>query len=129
MKVTVSGDDLGDVIRKTEKALDTALARTLTLQQGKLFKANPKDTGRMAGSWAIGKNNPPDYIGDEGGEPPSYDGPITFDGTWYLSNNVPYASKIALDYTGTKAQKDWFTAIANQTGKVFSDQFKKSQPG
>jgi len=44
------------------------------------------------------------FLGEEGGEPPTYDAPITFDGTWYLSNSVAYASKIALNYDGAKAQ-------------------------
>jgi len=136
MKITVSGDDLGDAMNQFKKALDDSLARTLVLQQGKLVRDNPKDTGRMASSWQIGKNREPRADRGEGwGQPGEkrteiieFTEPITFEGNWYLSNNVPYAARNALDYRGGQAQKDWFTAIANQTGKVFTDQFKRLKP-
>lgn len=138
MKITVSGDDLGDAMDKTKKALDYALTRTLVKQQGELIKDNPKDTGRMASSWQIGKNSPPKADRGEGwvkpGDPKprveqlEYTEPITFDGVFYLSNNVPYAARNALDYRGGQAQRDWFTAIAGQTGKVFTDQFNRLKP-
>ena len=138
MKITVSGDDLGDAMDKTKKALDDALARTLVDQQGKLIKDNPKDTGRMASSWQIGKNSPPEADRGEGWAQPGakrveqleYTEPITFDGTFYLSNNVPYAARNALDYRGKASgvQRDWFTSIAGQTGKVFTDQFNRLKP-
>ena len=136
MKITVSGDDLGDAMNQFKKALDDSLARTLVLQQGKLVRDNPKDTGRMASSWMIGANNAPDADRGDGWAQPGekrveiekYQAPITFNGNWYLSNNVPYAARNALDYRGGQAQRDWFTAIANQTGKVFTDQFKRLKP-
>jgi hypothetical protein len=63
-------------------------------------------------------------------EKEEYSGKITFDGTWYISNNVPYATEIAYNYSpaAPKAQKDWFTSIANQTGNVFTTQFNKVKP-
>ena len=138
MKITVSGDDLGDSMNQFKKALDDSLARTLALQQGKLVRDNPKDTGRMASSWMIGKNNPPEADRGEGWAQPGekrveieeYEAPITFDGTFYLSNNVPYAADNAFDYRGKASgvQRDWFTSIANQTGNVFAKQFNRLKP-
>jgi len=138
MKITVSGDDLGDAMNQFKKALDDSLARTLNLQQGKLVRDNPKDTGRMASSWMIGANSAPDadrgenwaQPGDRRVEIQKYEAPITFKGNWYLSNGTPYAARNAFDYRGKSSgvQRDWFTAIANQTGKVFTDQFKRLKP-
>ena len=131
--VTISGTDFGDITPEIQKALDKALARTLSLQQGALSKSNPKDTSRMAASWTIGKNNPDLSVAPENPsspEPKPYSGKITFEGDWYISNNLPYSTIIALNYSAAvmKAQKDWFTSIANQTGTVFSKQFEKVKP-
>lgn len=132
-KVVIRGTDFGDIVPEIQEALDTALAGTLNLQQGALSKANPKDTSRMAASWHIGQNSPDLSTAPENpssAEPKPYTGKITFKGNWYISNNLPYSQKIALDYSAAvmKAQKDWYTATANQTGTVFAKQFKKVAP-
>ena len=133
MTVKIIGVPFDQIVPEIQEALDTALAGTLNLQQGSLAKANPKDTGRMAASWTVGKNTPDRSVKPEGQqspEPTPYSGKITFEGDWYISNNVPYAQYIALNYppTATKAQKDWYTSIANQTGVVFTRQFNKVKP-
>ena len=137
MGIKIFGDQLWEITPAIEDALDTALAGTLNLQQAKLSRANPKDTGRMSSSWFIGHNTPrrdyPVNWADKGRqvtEIEKYSGKITFDGTWYISNNVPYATYIAYNYQPAvaKAQKDWFTSIANQTGVVFERQWKKVKP-
>lgn len=133
MTVRITGTPLNKIAPEIKKALDTALAGTLNLQQGSLAKANPKDTGRMAASWTVGHNTPDLSVQPEGQQDPTptpYGGKITFEGDWYISNNVPYAQYIALNYSpaAPKAQKDWFTSIANQTGNVFTRQFNKVKP-
>ena len=92
MTVRITGTAFKDIVPEIQDALDTALAGTLNLQQGKLAKANPKDTGRMAASWTVGNNTPDRSVKPEGQQSPiptPYSGKITFDGTWYISNNVP----------------------------------------
>ena len=133
MTVKISGTPFDQIVPEIKEALDTALAGTLNLQQGNLAKANPKDTGRMAASWTVGHNTPNRSVKPEGQQSPTptpYSGKITFDGDWYISNNVPYAVYIAYMYSpaAPKAQKDWFTSIANQTGNVFVKQFNKVKP-
>ena len=133
MCIKVSGDPFDQLVPEIQEALETALAGTLNLQQSSLAKANPKDTGRMAASWTVGHNTPDRSVKPEGQQSPiptPYSGKITFDGTWYISNNVPYATYIAFNYSpaAPKAQKDWFTSIANQTGNVFTTQFNKVKP-
>ena len=48
----------------------------------------------------IGKNTAPDPAASspnwqQSPRPTPYSGKITFDGTWYISNNVPYAELFA----------------------------------
>ena len=131
--ITISGTPFEDIAPEIQEALDKALAGTLNLQQGNLAKANPKDTSRMAASWTVGKGQADRSVKPEGKQDPTptpYSGKITFEGDWYISNNVPYASYIALNYSpaAPKAQKDWYTSIANQTGTVFAKQFDKVKP-
>ena len=140
MTVRITGTPFNQIVPEIQDALDTALAGTLNLQQGSLAKANPKDTGRMAASWTVGHNTPDRSVKPEGQQSPiptPYSGKITFDGTWYISNNVPYAQPVCLlggyprSWGGSAPQsipKDWFTAIANQTGVVFTRQFNKVKP-
>ena len=49
---------LADWSRKVSNALDQALAEHIDLTQSKLAQACPKDTGRMASSFYVGKDKP-----------------------------------------------------------------------
>ena len=77
-------DQVNDWI--TGKA-NAAFSRHIQMDQGRLAKANPKDTGRMAASWRIAQNSPDTSTEPEGysgdGEPRQYNGEITMDGTWH----------------------------------------------
>ena len=135
--IRVTGVQLKNIAPQIQKALDTALAGTLNLQQGSLAKACPKDTGRMASSFFVGQNQPVTDSRDENwGQPgdkrleiEEYNGEITFEGDWYISNAVPYAQYVAYNYKpGATGQKDWYTAIANQSGNVFTAQYDKVKP-
>ena len=133
MTVRITGVPFDEIVPEIQEALDTALAGTLNLQQGNLAKANPVDSGRMAASWNVGHNTPDRSVKPEGQQSPvptPYSGKITFDGTWYISNSLPYSLFIAYNYppSATQAQKDWFTSIANQTGNVFTAQYNKVKP-
>jgi len=134
---------LKDWVPQVRKALDQALTDHIALTQGKLSQANPKDTGRMASSWFVGKDQPdlqvrdkdwgkpakrkyPGGVGTEGVivEPgvmkldiPYYQKKITSDSDWYISNNLPYAERVAYDPVYAKGAPGgvaWFTTIATQ---------------
>ena len=135
MTVRITGTPFDRITPEIQKALDTALTGTLNLQQAALNKANPVDTGRMASSWRIGENSRPDADRGEDWESDvgvkwDYESKITFKGNWFLSNTAPYSLFIAYNYppSATKAQKDWFTSIANQTENVFTRQWDKVKP-
>ena len=113
-----------------------AFSRHLQKDQGRLAEANPKATGRMAASWRIAQNSPDtstepeDYSGD--GTPKEYSGEIKMDGTWHVSNNVPYASRVALDpkwAKGGKGKSAWFTSIANASRGRLEEELRKEFRG
>ena len=88
--------DLGD-------AMDEGTARLLVNTQSKLSASSPVDTGRLASSWMIGHNNMDTSVAAERKPGTTrvsvekYDGEITFDGDWHISNNLPYAQRAAND--------------------------------
>ena len=135
--IKITGVPLDQITPQIQKALDYALAGTLGLQQGSLAKACPKDTGRMASSFFVGQNGPVSKVRPDGWGGPEeqrleieeYNGKITFEGEWYISNAVPYAEYVAYNYKpSAKAQKDWYTSIANQSNNVFTRQYDKVKP-
>lgn len=116
---------LGDFVPEVKKALDEGMQEHLEATQAQLATNNPIDTGRMASSWFINKNSPASGERPEGWAEPGtkrleikeYTGLVEFDGTWYISNNLPYAERVALDpeyAKGAPGGKDWYTRIENQ---------------
>ena len=136
---------LKDWVPQVRKALDQAVTDHIVLTQSKLAQANPKDTGRMASSWFVGKDKPdlsvrpPDWStpakrkyaakGTEGEivqpgvtklEVKEYRNKITFDADWYISNNLPYSQRVAYDpiyAKGAPGGVAWFVTIAKQQKK------------
>ena len=137
---------LKDWVPQVRKALDQAVTDHIVLTQSKLAQANPKDTGRMASSWFIGKDKPDLTVRPENWSTPAkrkYPGgkgtegviispgvtkvelkespnKITFDGDWYISNNLPYSWRVAFDPVyakGAPGGVNWFTSIASQQRK------------
>ena len=146
-----------DFVKQVKKALDDGTAQLLTNTQSKLSASSPVDTGRLASSWMIGHNSPDTSVAPENiGKPAErevvdgksykvegtntadvsvkkYSGQITFDGDWYVSNNLPYAKRAAYDpgYTGRRGggAGDWYSQIVNQlpadAKRTFNRTFKK----
>ena len=113
-----------------------AFSRHIQQDQGRLAKANPKASGRMAASWRIAQGSPDtsteseDYKGD--GTPRQYSGQIEMDGTWFVSNNVPYAQRVALDpkwAKGGKGKSAWFTSISNASRGRLEEELRKEFRG
>ena len=127
--IKVKGPKFDQIMPELQDELDLALEATLIGTQRALGEKNPKDTGRMASSWAISKGGrtnfvrPPDWAerGAERYEPYIYPRRIEFKSQYYIVNNVPYADIICLDYMAKvpKAQKDWYTSIVGQIENEF----------
>ena len=113
-----------------------AFSRHIQMDQGRLAKANPKATGRMAASWRIAQNSPDTSAEPEGysgdGEPRPYNGEITMDGTWHLSNSVPYADRVANDPKWSKGGAGgsaWYTNITNASRGRLEEELRKEFRG
>ena len=113
-----------------------AFSRHIQQDQGRLAKANPKASGRMAASWRIAQGSPDtsteseDYKGD--GTPRQYSGQIEMDGTWHLSNNVEYAARVALDPKWSKngaGGSAWYTNITNASRGRLEEELRKEFRG
>ena len=127
-------------LNKVTKAMDRGFAKFIVNTQSKLSAASPVDTGRLASSWFINKSTPDRSVAPEAGTPAKrrvvngvsvkipgtnspvvsitpYTGKITLDGTWYVSNSLPYAQRAAFDpgYQGRigGGKGAWFTIIQN----------------
>ena len=119
-----------------KKALDQAFGEHILVSQGKLAKANPVDTGRMASSWFIGKDLPDRSVAPEREAPgpvesPEFSGKIEYDGTWYISNNLPYAERVAYDPKWSKGGRTgpaWFTQITSQMTADLRERMRKHLP-
>jgi hypothetical protein len=112
-----------EIVREIDAAMDKGLARFVINTQSKLSAASPIDTGRLASGWYVGKGVPDRSV------PPEREGPgpieiekpsmkITMDSDWWISNNLPYAERAALDpYSGRRGGGAWFTSIQNGLAK------------
>ena len=127
-------------IKEIEKAMNDSLGSFLFNTQSKLSKAAPVDTGRLASSFVLGKDQPNREKEPVRGEP----GPvtvtrqynkneITIDSDWYISNNLEYAYTVANDPIYGKGGRvggaAWYTSIANNIQRdataSFNRQFRK----
>ena len=142
---------LSQHVPEFEKAMDKALGEHLLKIQKDLAMAAPKDTGRFASSWFVAQDAPDRSVRPESwGTPAKRDSEgvivkegsktvqiqppsqrITYDGTWYVSNSLPYAERVSFDppyAKGGAAGEDWFTSITNQIPAQWSKIVAKHLP-
>ena len=126
------------LVKDIRKALDRGQAQFVTNTQSKLSAGSPVDTGRLASSWFVGKGSPDRSVAPDRDEPGSvtiekYPGKITFDGDWFVSNNLPYAERAAYDpgYQGRRGGGNgaWFSTVINNLNRdadrIFQRELKK----
>lgn len=130
---------MSDNVLDIKAAMDEAFAKHLIKTQAKLARDNPVDTGRMASSWFIGKDNPNRAVRPDGWAEPGakrveverFNGRIEFDGTWYISNNLPYAHRVAYDSKWSKGGRTgpaWFTQITDQQVNDMNEAIRRALP-
>ena len=119
-------DDPSKFFEQFENGVDAAWSEYVQEMQGQLTSRAPIDSGRLASSFYITKGNPSNQSRPEDWAPPGakkqvkpeYTGKITFDGTWFVTNNVPYAVRVAKDPTygknGRGFGSEWYNATVNQ---------------
>ena len=108
-----------------QAAMDKAFSGFIQETQSLLTQRAPIDTGRLASSFYITKSAPSDQVRPPDWAPPGakkqvlpeYTGKIAFDGTWFITNNVPYAVRVAKDpvygKNGRGFGSEWYNATVN----------------
>ena len=124
-------DDPGQFFEDVLNATDEAWSEYVQELQGQLTSRAPIDTGRLASSFYISKNRPSKNVrpedwarpGEKKQEAPKYNRKIKFDGTWFITNNVPYAVFVAKDPTygknGRGFGSEWYNATVTQKQKTW----------
>jgi len=129
-----------EVVKEIDKKLDKALAKFLFKTQDKLSKAAPVDTGRLASSFVLGKDRPNREVEPERDSKGPVtvtrqynENEITMDSDWYISNNLPYAERVAYDPRWGKGGRvggaAWYTTVLNNlqadADRIFTNELKK----
>ena len=106
-------------------AMDRGFSNFINETQSLLTQRAPIDTGRLASSFYITQSTPSTQQRPADWAPPGakkqvlpeYTGKIAFDGTWFITNNVPYAVFVAKDPTygknGRGFGSEWYNATVN----------------
>ena len=125
------------------KALNDGTAKLVINTQSKLSASSPVDSGRLASSWFVSKDQPDttserdkDWAKPGEGrvevEEPDPNS-IKFDSDHFICNNLPYAERAAEDpgYVGKRGNvtADWFSRIVNQLDqdakRIYQQKFRK----
>lgn len=114
-----------------ENGIDAAWSEYVQEMQAQLTSRAPIDTGRLASSFYISKGSPSNNVRPDNWAPPGakkqvkpeYTGRIAFDGTWFITNNVPYAVRVAKDpvygKNGRGFGSEWYNATVTQKQKTW----------
>lgn len=124
-------DDPGQFFEDFLDETDKAWSEYVQEVQGQLTSRAPIDTGRLASSFYISKNRPSnnkrpeDWAkpGEKKQEAPKYNRKIKYDGTWFITNNVPYAVRVAKNPTygknGRGFGSEWYNATVTQIPRLW----------
>ena len=97
-----------------KKALDQLQAETLITTQAELgsSKVSPVDTGRLRSSWFAAEGTASSAVSPEGTDSPNTDAKgLRVDAfkTYHLTNNLPYAERVAVEGHVVQKPATWFT--------------------
>lgn len=124
-------DDPSKFFDQLEDGIDAAWSEYVQEMQGQLTSRAPIDSGRLASSFYISKGSPSSAVRPDNWAPPGakkqvlpeYTGKITFSGTWFVTNNVPYAVRVAKDpvwgKNGRGFGSEWYNATVTQKQKTW----------
>jgi hypothetical protein len=101
-----------------KKALDFQMAETLITTQARLGSASvsPVDTGRLRSSWFAAEGNASNAEAPEGANSPSTDATglrVDSRKNYHLTNNLPYAQRVALEGHVVSKPTNWFVDFVN----------------
>ena len=126
-----------DLERHLKKALDSLQAETLITTQSELgsSKVSPIDTGRLRSSWFASEGTASGSVASEGTNSPNTDATdlkVDSSKSYWLTNNLPYAQRVALEGHVVSKDANWFRdfvdshvpKIQAKAAKVVKQQFE-----
>jgi hypothetical protein len=119
-----------DVHRIAEKMGDTAenvASATFIELFSSVIKDTPVDSGRLQGNWQTTKNSPANGEVDRFGAASLIDVHTVIDkpGTYYLTNNLPYAERVEFDgWSHTKAPRGMVRINVKRLKQILRKQAK-----
>jgi hypothetical protein len=107
-----------DLERHMRRAMDALAAQVIITTQAELgsSKVSPVDTGRMRSSWFAAEGAPSSEVAAEGTDAPRNDArQLRVDSTkeYHLTNNLPYAQKVAVEGHVVSKPANWFVDFVN----------------
>ena len=99
------------ILAKLRQNADILVSTVVLETQSKLKEQSPVDTGRFRGNWLISEEELDDTTYPEGQDAPPYTLEITADKTYYITNSLPYAQRLAEGYS-KQAPAGWVELIA-----------------
>lgn len=101
-----------------KKAMDALQAETLITAQARLGSAavSPVDTGRLRSSWFAAEGTASNGVAPEGTNSPNTDATglkVDSRKNYHLTNNLPYAQRVALEGHVVSKPTNWFVDFVN----------------
>lgn len=117
-----------------EKALGEAQKETIITTQSRLGSSavSPIDSGRLRSSWFAAEGAPSNAEAGVGANSPSTDAKglgIDPRKTYHLTNNLPYAQRVAIEGHVVQKPATWFTSFRNDTIPKIGEQALKTIKG
>lgn len=107
----MAGDrqQIQEIIRKMKANADILVSTIVLETQSKLKEQSPVDTGRFRANWMIGEGDINDAT--DTGNDGAYQLEITADKSYYITNSLPYAQRLAEGWS-QQAPAGWVELIA-----------------
>ena len=102
---------IAEILAKLRHNADILVSTVVLETQSKLKEQSPVDTGRFRANWLISEDELDDTTYPDGQEAPPYTLEITADKSYYITNSLPYAQRLAEGWS-RQAPAGWVELIA-----------------
>jgi hypothetical protein len=106
-----------EILAKLRHNANTLVSTVVLETQSKLKEQSPVDTGRFRANWLISEDELDDTTYPDGQEAPPYGLEITADKTYYITNSLPYAQRLAEGWS-RQSPAGWVELIAEQIARA-----------
>ena len=112
----MAGKNLGDLSGDLRRSMVKIRSEAMVQIQAELGddQVSPRDTGRFRSSWFASAGSPSSAVAPEGADSPNTDAQglvVPLNQTAWLSNNLPYAERVAVEGIVVSQSPTWFHAF------------------